>query len=158
MGLEKRDSKRRTQALLDSARPSLTVDEERILKPRFGLSDGIDHSLREIAQVLNLSLTRTRSLSDSAIRKVKRGAGAWTEPLVKNTLDSGLWKVKAGQGQRTELRRVLSDPARWTARIDVAKLRISEIFGGAPAAADPADLAAPAAPEPAAQAAAAPAA
>jgi DNA-directed RNA polymerase sigma subunit (sigma70/sigma32) len=86
----------RVQALLDAAQPALSTDERCCLRLYYGLVDGVEHTLTELATPMNVSRVRARSLKDSALKKLKRGAVEWTQPLVRNTLASAEWKVRNG--------------------------------------------------------------
>jgi RNA polymerase nonessential primary-like sigma factor len=49
----------------------LTIRERTVLSLLFGLEDGIDRSLNEVAQCLNLSRERIRQIKDRAFQKIQ---------------------------------------------------------------------------------------
>ena len=51
---------------------SLTFQEEKIIKLRFGLKDGIDHTLREIAEEIGLSREGIRQIIKKALARLRR--------------------------------------------------------------------------------------
>ncbi len=59
---------------------SLTHREERIIKLRFGLEDGIDHTLQEIATEMDLSRERIRQIIEKTLERLRK-LGVFKEEL-----------------------------------------------------------------------------
>ncbi|MGD0782442.1 MAG: RNA polymerase sigma factor RpoD [Candidatus Aminicenantales bacterium] len=56
---------------IDEALKSLTEREAKVLKMRFGLSDGSEHTLEEVGQVFKVTRERIRQIEAKALRKLK---------------------------------------------------------------------------------------
>jgi RNA polymerase primary sigma factor len=67
--IERRDLALQIDALLDRA---LTDREARILRMRFGLTDGQSRSLGEVGEALGVSRERVRQIESQALRKLRR--------------------------------------------------------------------------------------
>jgi hypothetical protein len=106
-GLDDRDLQRQVKAVMDAASPLLTEDERTVIRLRFGLVDGIEHSLREIAYAMNLSIQRTKQISAKALKKLKRGQGI-TAAQVGNLEKSALHKMQTGAGVGSTKKRFLT--------------------------------------------------
>jgi DNA-directed RNA polymerase specialized sigma subunit len=91
------DNERLVRKILKEAKPPLTANEEVVLILRFGLADGVEHTLAEIAAILNLSIFRTEQLSSSALNKLR---ATLSEPAIKNLFDSAMWKLRNGTVKR----------------------------------------------------------
>ncbi|PYS59160.1 MAG: RNA polymerase sigma factor RpoD, partial [Acidobacteria bacterium] len=50
---------------------TLTPREERIIKMRFGLDDGSEHTLEEVGQVFSVTRERIRQIEAKALRKLR---------------------------------------------------------------------------------------
>jgi RNA polymerase primary sigma factor len=50
---------------------TLTPREERIIKMRFGLDDGSEHTLEEVGQVFDVTRERIRQIEAKALRKLR---------------------------------------------------------------------------------------
>jgi RNA polymerase primary sigma factor len=50
---------------------TLTPREERIIKLRFGLDDGSEHTLEEVGQVFSVTRERIRQIEAKALRKLR---------------------------------------------------------------------------------------
>ena len=59
--------KEETQAVLKT----LTPREEKILKMRFGVGDGVEHTLEEVGQSFALTRERIRQIESNALRKLR---------------------------------------------------------------------------------------
>lgn len=93
------DDRKAVQALLDGAVPRLTPDERAVFTTMRGLVDGVERTAAETAHVLNLSVVRTRTLADEALKKVKAGALGerfYSAPEVINLDKAAEWKVRQG--------------------------------------------------------------
>jgi DNA-directed RNA polymerase sigma subunit (sigma70/sigma32) len=95
------DDRARVQKVFEAAKPPLTDLETTVIRMRFGLTDGIEHSVHQIAVALNLSITRAQSVNDRAIKKLKQGvkevvAKPVTAIEVENLAKSAEWKLKNG--------------------------------------------------------------
>ncbi len=62
-----RDQQRRVAITLSSLAPR----EEKILRLRFGIGDGIDHTLEEIGQMFGITRERVRQIETIALRKIR---------------------------------------------------------------------------------------
>jgi len=51
---------------------TLTPREERIIKMRFGLEDGTEHTLEEVGQNFGVTRERIRQIEAKALRKLRR--------------------------------------------------------------------------------------
>ena len=56
---------------IEEALKSLTEREAKVLKMRFGLSDGSEHTLEEVGQVFKVTRERIRQIEAKALRKLK---------------------------------------------------------------------------------------
>lgn len=56
---------------IEDALTSLKYREARVLKMRFGLEDGNEHTLREVAEMLRVTPERIRQIETKALRKLK---------------------------------------------------------------------------------------
>jgi RNA polymerase primary sigma factor len=59
--------KEQTQAVLKT----LTPREEKILKMRFGVGDGVEHTLEEVGQSFAVTRERIRQIESNALRKLR---------------------------------------------------------------------------------------
>jgi len=50
---------------------TLTPREEKVIKMRFGLDDGVQHTLGEVGQVFELSRERIRQIETDALCKLR---------------------------------------------------------------------------------------
>jgi RNA polymerase primary sigma factor len=64
--------KEQTASLLKT----LTPREEKIIKMRFGLEDGSEHTLEEVGQTFALTRERIRQIEAKALRKLRNRARA----------------------------------------------------------------------------------
>jgi RNA polymerase primary sigma factor len=53
---------------------TLTPREEKIIKMRFGLEDGSEHTLEEVGQTFALTRERIRQIEAKALRKLRNRA------------------------------------------------------------------------------------
>jgi RNA polymerase sigma factor (sigma-70 family) len=106
-GMMRWDDEATVKQVMEAASPPLTEDERAVISLRFGFVDGIEHSIREIAQAMNLSLVRARSLRDSGMKKLKRGQGI-TAAEVGNLERSAIHKMKTGAGIEPPKKRFLT--------------------------------------------------
>ena len=58
--------------LVNAALTPLNEREQRVLRLRFGIEDGIDHTLEGIGKILGLTRERIRQIEGSALRKLRR--------------------------------------------------------------------------------------
>ena len=63
---------------MDNAIATLSEQEAKVINLRFGI-DGLEHTRREIGELLNVSAGRARELELRALRKLRR-------PVVSKTL------------------------------------------------------------------------
>lgn len=56
---------------IEEALERLTERETKILKMRFGLSDGMEHTLEEVGQLFNVTRERIRQIESKALKKLK---------------------------------------------------------------------------------------
>ncbi len=56
----------------ESALKTLTPREEQVLKMRFGLEDGNEHTLEEVGHRFSVTRERIRQIEAKALRKLKR--------------------------------------------------------------------------------------
>jgi len=68
--VEKIFNKERTQRLLDFATPR----EKEVLDMRFGITNGTEHTLAEVAKMLNVSRERVRQIEKEALKKLRKYA------------------------------------------------------------------------------------
>ncbi len=59
------------RALTDDVLATLSPREEMVIKMRYGLTDGEEHTLEEIGQLFNVTRERIRQIEGKAIRKLK---------------------------------------------------------------------------------------
>ncbi len=57
---------------IEEALERLTERETKILKMRFGLSDGMEHTLEEVGQLYNVTRERIRQIESKALKKLKQ--------------------------------------------------------------------------------------
>ncbi len=67
---------------------TLTLREERVLRLRFGLEDGQEHTLEEVGALFGVSKDRIRQIQDKALRKMRHPAR--TRPIRAAGLDQYL--------------------------------------------------------------------
>jgi len=58
--------------LIDEPRARLTPREEKIMKMRFGLEDGSEHTLEEVGLEFALTRERIRQIEAKALRKLRQ--------------------------------------------------------------------------------------
>lgn len=104
--VEDREFQDHATQLLNSALQSLTPREERILKLRFGLEDGEEHPLDEVADIFSVSRERIRQIEAKALRKLRH-------PSRSHRLKS----LVTDQAPTVSLQRVNSDTKQCTRRI-----------------------------------------
>ena len=56
---------------------TLTPREERIIKMRFGLEDGTEHTLEEVGQIFAVTRERIRQIEAKALRKLRHPSRSW---------------------------------------------------------------------------------
>ena len=61
----------RTAGMMNSSQPCLTPREEKIIKMRFGLEDGSEHTLEEVGQNFAVTRERIRQIEAKALRKLR---------------------------------------------------------------------------------------
>ena len=59
-------------AQLEQCLQALTPREQAIVRARFGLDDGEEHTLEELGQGLQLSRERVRQIENEALQKLRR--------------------------------------------------------------------------------------
>ena len=64
------------QAQISSALKTLTPREEKIIKMRFGLEDGSEHTLEQVGQTFAVTRERIRQLEAKALRKLRHPSRA----------------------------------------------------------------------------------
>jgi RNA polymerase sigma factor (sigma-70 family) len=57
--------------MTDQVLNTLTPREERVLKMRFGLEDGTEHTLEEVGQIFAVTRERIRQIEAKALRKLR---------------------------------------------------------------------------------------
>jgi RNA polymerase primary sigma factor len=80
------------QEQMSSALKTLTPREEKIIKMRFGLEDGSEHTLEQVGQTFAVTRERIRQLESKALRKLRHPSRAQTlrgflEPISRSALD-----------------------------------------------------------------------
>jgi RNA polymerase primary sigma factor len=53
---------------------TLTPREEKVIKMRFGLEDGLEHTLEEVGQYFEVTRERIRQIEAKALRKLRRSS------------------------------------------------------------------------------------
>ncbi len=71
----KEASRRLLKDHLDEAMKYLTDREKKILDMRFGLTDGVTHTLEEVGQRFNVTRERIRQIEAKALEKIREKAG-----------------------------------------------------------------------------------
>lgn len=61
--------------LVNAALTPLSEREQKVLRLRFGIEDGIDHTLEGIGKILGLTRERIRQIESNALRKLRRKEG-----------------------------------------------------------------------------------
>ena len=61
----------RLKEMTDQVLNMLTPREERVIKMRFGLEDGTEHTLEEVGQRFGVTRERIRQIEAKALRKLK---------------------------------------------------------------------------------------
>lgn len=61
--------------LVNAALTPLSEREQRVLRLRFGIEDGVDHTLEGIGKILGLTRERIRQIESNALRKLRRKEG-----------------------------------------------------------------------------------
>ena len=56
---------------MESVLKTLTPREEQIIKMRFGLGDGVEHTLGEVGQRFSVTRERIRQIEAKALRKLR---------------------------------------------------------------------------------------
>jgi RNA polymerase primary sigma factor len=56
---------------------TLTPREERIIRMRFGLEDGVEHTLEEVGKVFDVTRERIRQIEAKALRKLRHPSRSW---------------------------------------------------------------------------------
>jgi DNA-directed RNA polymerase sigma subunit (sigma70/sigma32) len=93
------DDRNLVATLLEAATPPLTEKERAVVDLRFGLTDGIERRLEEVAADLSISYDMAKQHSAAAMGKLR--SAAMTLPEVQNALASATWKIKQGAKQRS---------------------------------------------------------
>jgi RNA polymerase primary sigma factor len=63
---------------------SLTPREERVIRLRFGVGDGKDYTLEEVADNFGVSMERARQIEARALRKLRHpGRSKYLRPFVE---------------------------------------------------------------------------
>ena len=78
---------------LDKIAQQLTGREKKILSMRFGLEDGIPHTLEEVGQEFNVTRERIRQIQAKALEKMRKG---------NNNYDSREFTGAAGRNQESD--------------------------------------------------------
>ena len=65
-----------TQKRLDEVLGSLTEREEKVLRLRFGIGDGVPHTLEEVGKIFKVTRERVRQIEAKALRKLRHPARA----------------------------------------------------------------------------------
>ena len=70
--------------MTDALLKTLTPREERVIKMRFGIGDGSEHTLEEVGQSFQVTRERIRQIESKALRKLRHPSRA---KLLKPYLD-----------------------------------------------------------------------
>jgi RNA polymerase primary sigma factor len=65
------------QELTEQVLNTLTPREERVIKMRFGLEDGKEHTLEEVGRVFSVTRERIRQIEAKALRKLRHPSRSW---------------------------------------------------------------------------------
>ena len=61
----------RSEEQTDALLKTLTSREERVIKMRFGIGDGSEHTLEKVGQSFQVTRERIRQIEDKALRKLR---------------------------------------------------------------------------------------
>ena len=56
---------------IDAVLKTLTPREEKVIKLRYGLGDGYDHTLEEVGRIFKVTRERIRQIEAKALRKLR---------------------------------------------------------------------------------------
>jgi DNA-directed RNA polymerase sigma subunit (sigma70/sigma32) len=69
----------------ESVLKTLTPREERVIKMRFGVGDGSEHTLEEVGQSFAVTRERIRQIEAKALRKLRGARATVMKPVARNS-------------------------------------------------------------------------